>query len=172
VLGITLVVAAHGFFIPLAMVIIFHQMFEGIALGSRIAALGQGNYAVSAHMHSHEPGPSDRITIATEGTSGGGISLFKKLIMAGAFALVTAIGMAIGIGVLHRFNGNDASTVIAIGTLDAFSAGILIWIGLVEMLANDWMLGGELMESGMLTITLGILGLLGLILMSLLGKWA
>lgn len=52
--------------------------------------------------------------------------------------------MAIGIGVLKNFNGNDPSTIIAIGTLDALSAGILAWVGVVEMRAHDWMLGGEM----------------------------
>jgi hypothetical protein len=52
------------------------------------------------------------------------------MLMASAFALVTPVGMAIGIGVLHRFNGNDPSTLIALGTLDALSAGILVWVGI------------------------------------------
>lgn len=47
-----------------------------------------------------------------------------KLLMAAAFALITPLGMAIGIGVLNKFNGNDPSTIIALGTLDSFSAGI------------------------------------------------
>ena len=81
--------------------------------------------------------------------------------------------MAIGIGVLNVFNGNDPSTLIAIGTLDAFSAGILVWVGLVEMWAQDWMLGGELSDANALTTTLAMFGLLcGMVLMSLLGKWA
>lgn len=37
--------------------------------------------------------------------------------------------MAIGTGVLGSFNGNDRATIVAIGTLDALSAGILIWRG-------------------------------------------
>lgn len=80
--------------------------------------------------------------------------------------------MAIGIGVLQRFNGNDKSTLIAIGTLDALSAGILIWVGLVEMLAHDWV-HGEMARTGVFRTTVGMTGLVaGAIVMSVLGKWA
>ncbi|KAI4736826.1 hypothetical protein E4T50_12672 [Aureobasidium sp. EXF-12298] len=79
----SLFVAGDSGFITLFIVIVFHQMFEGLALGSRISNLQ--------------------------------IRMVGKLIMAGAFAVVTPIGMAIGIGVLNQFNGNDPSTIIAIG---------------------------------------------------------
>ncbi len=88
-------------------------MFEGLALGTRIAALTS---TASKSLH--------------------GTSFLTKVLMAGIFTLITPIGMAIGVGVLHQFNGNDPSTIVAIGTLDALSAGILLWVGLVEMLAQ------------------------------------
>lgn len=118
------------------------EFFEGLALGSCIAAL-----------------PNTR--------------MLYKLIMASLFALITPLGMAIGIGVLNQFNGNDSSTLIAIGTLDAFSAGILIWVGLVEMLAHDWFHGPALVNAGGLKA--GVCGfalICGMVLMSVLGKWA
>ncbi|KAF7553507.1 hypothetical protein G7046_g7081 [Stylonectria norvegica] len=170
-IGITLVVAGDSFFITLAIVIIFHQMFEGIALGSRIASLGQGGGTLSlaSSGHAHSQTHCDLETRNAPST----ISLFNKLALASGYALVTPIGMAIGIGVLHNFNGNDPQTIIAIGTLDALSAGILVWVGLVEMWAGDWILGGELTDAGWLTTSLAMFGLLaGMILMSVLGKWA
>ncbi|KAI6790794.1 Zip-domain-containing protein [Hortaea werneckii] len=139
-IGITLVVAGSSSFITLFIVILFHQMFEGIALGSRIALL-------PSHM-------------------------LHKLLLAGGFAITTPIGMAIGTGVLSQFNGNDPSTIVAIGTLDAFSAGILLWVGVVEMLFHDWWLG-PLAKVGVVKAGLAMVGLMaGLALMSLLGKWA
>lgn len=100
------------------------------------------------------------------------IRMVEKLLMATAFALVTPIGMAIGIGVLNQFNGNNPSTIIAIGTLDALSAGILIYVGLVEMLAHDWM-HGELSRAPMRQVIPAAISLVaGLVLMSVLGKWA
>jgi len=140
-IGITLVVAGDSVFGTLFAVIVFHQMFEGIALGSVIAALK-------------------------------GTSWMKKALMASAFALVTPIGMAIGVGVLEHFNGNDKSTLIALGTLNALSAGILVWVGVVEMWAKDWM-HGPLARAGAVKTGLGMFSLvLGMALMSLLGKWA
>lgn len=134
--------AGDSFFLTLFAVILFHQTFEGVALGTCIAAL-----------------PSS-------------ISTASKLIMAGCFALVTPLGMGIGIGVLDKFNGNDPATLVAIGTLDALSAGILAWVGIVEMLNKDWM-EGSLREAGWGRTLMagGFLGM-GLVGMSVLGKWA
>ncbi|KAF5625662.1 zinc-regulated transporter 1 [Fusarium sp. NRRL 52700] len=168
-IGITLVVAGDSFFVTLSIVIIFHQLFEGIALGTRIASLGYGQMPLAlGHSHSHSTPPP---SVERTGTST--IPLWKKLALASGFAVVTPLGMAIGIGVLNQFNGNNPTTLIVIGTLDAFSAGILIWVGLVEMWAQDWMLGGELSDASPLTTILALLGLVcGMALMSLLGKWA
>jgi zinc transporter 1/2/3 len=143
VIGITLVVAGDTFFITLFVVILFHQMFEGIALGTCIAELPKA-----------------------------AASTLQKCIMATIFALITPVGMAIGIGVLNQFNGNDPSTIVAIGTLDALSAGILAWVGIVELLAREW-LHGRLMNAGLVRTMCAMLALIcGLVLMSVLGKWA
>lgn len=141
VIGVTLVVAGDSFYKILVVVIIFHQMFEGLALGVRISHL----------------------TTTT---------MLKKLLMGSAFALITPLGMAIGLGVLNTFNGKDRSTIVAIGTLDAFSAGILLWTGFVQMWSFDW-LYGDLREAGAVKTGLGMFALIsGMVLMSLLGKWA
>jgi len=74
---------------------------------------------------------------------------------------------------LNNFNGNDKSTIIAIGTLDALSAGILAWIAFVEMWAKDWMYGGRLHTSNFVTTVMGLtLLMFGIGIMSFLGKWA
>ncbi|KAK0624888.1 hypothetical protein B0T17DRAFT_531374 [Bombardia bombarda] len=224
VIGITLVVAGDSFFITLFIVIVFHQMFEGLALGSRIAALGQplsagqhGGHGHHGHGRGHfhdkkqsvvttafgkqpedvatpSPQPSDEsgssrsnsddavsAAAAAAATSGeaanqivANVPMRKKMLLALAFALVTPVGMAIGIGALRHFNGNDPSTIIAIGTLDALSAGILVWVGLVEMWAQDWMVeGGEMTTAGPAKTGLGLVAMVaGMVLMSLLGKWA
>ncbi|PGH00354.1 solute carrier family 39 (zinc transporter), member 1/2/3 [Blastomyces parvus] len=141
IIGLTLVVAGDSGYVSLFIVIIFHQMFEGLALGARIAQLGS---ALT---------PS-------------------KLSMAAVFALITPIGMAIGLGVIHQFNGNDRSTIIAIGTLDALSAGILSWVALIDMWSHDW-LYGDLRDAGIVKTGVGLLSLVaGMVLMGLLGKWA
>lgn len=139
-IGVTLVVAGDSYYITLFIVILFHQAFEGVALGSRINALKE--------------------------------SIWIKILMGSAFAVTTPVGMGIGIGVLKHFNGNDPSTVIAIGTLDSFSAGVLLWVGLIEMLANDW-IHGPLARAGFVKVGVSLVGLVaGFVLMSFLGKWA
>jgi zinc transporter 1/2/3 len=140
-LGITLVVAGDSVFITLFIVIVFHQMFEGLALGARIATIS-------------------------------GLPKTKYIVLPLAFAFVTPVGMAIGIGVLNTFNGNDPSTIVALGTLDALSAGILLWVGLVSMWANDWMYG-SLRHAGLVKTIVAMIALMaGMALMGLLGKWA
>ncbi|KAL6710606.1 high-affinity Zn(2+) transporter zrt1 [Coniothyrium glycines] len=142
-IGITLVVARDSSFITLFIVILFHQMFEGIALGTCIAELPK---AAAGTLH--------------------------KCVMAGAFSIITPIGMAIGIGVLNTFNGNDPSTIVAIGTLNAVSAGILAWVAIVEMLARDW-LHGPLLKAGLVRTGCAMFALIaGMVVMSVLGKWA
>lgn len=116
-------------------------MFEGLALGSRIADLANTNIST-------------------------------KLVMSSIFALITPLGMAIGLGVLHSFNGNDKSTIVAIGTLDAFSAGILAWAAIVDMWTHDW-LHGDLKDASIGRMMTGLLALItGMVLMGVLGKWA
>ncbi|KAL2818525.1 ZIP zinc transporter-domain-containing protein [Aspergillus cavernicola] len=142
-IGLTLVVAGDSFYKTLLVVIVFHQFFEGLALGARIALL---------------PG-----------------RMFPtKAIMGGAFALITPIGMAIGLGVINSFNGNERSTIIALGTLDALSAGILVWVGLVDMWARDWVIdGGDMTNAPIRHVAAGGISLIaGMVLMGVLGKWA
>ncbi|OLN91612.1 Zinc transporter 3 [Colletotrichum chlorophyti] len=191
-IGITLVVAGDTFFLTLFVVILFHQMFEGIALGTRIAQLGNKSVVEVGEQHGTQQNQFDDKTSpdaqrapeveqtpsstqnSLNSLKAPGFSLIKKLLIATPFALVTPIGMAIGIGVLQQFNGNDRDTILAIGTLDAVSAGILVWVGVVEMWAEDWMLpGAELLHTGPIVTLLAGLGLIsGMIIMSVLGKWA
>ncbi|KXJ97035.1 hypothetical protein Micbo1qcDRAFT_4906 [Microdochium bolleyi] len=192
-IGITVVVASDASFAGLLAVIVFHQMFEGIALGSRIAAVGKHVRDLSAgHGHAHalptaaaeQKGShgADGAVISSENSHNTSetssvnpmtLSMPKKIIMAVGFAITTPIGMAIGTGVINTFNGANKQTLIALGTLDAVSAGILIWVGVVEMWAGDWMYGGELANAGLgTTLSAGISLVAGLILMSVLGKWA
>ena len=139
----TLVVAKDGYFVPLTAVITLHQMFEGLALGTRLAAFeNAGNTWVAAQVDEDGtvepllPRASKSIPAASSSASdfhGGPSSrhrvlaflLQRKNILATCFTLVTPLGMVLGIMLLDIFNGNDPNTIIAIGTLDALSAGIL-----------------------------------------------
>ncbi|KAG5360020.1 Zinc-regulated transporter 1 [Yarrowia sp. C11] len=139
--GVAVTIASEDGFIALFIAILFHQTFEGIGLGSRIAGLKDS-------------------------------SLFFKLSMCTYFTIVTPIGMAIGLGVMDSMNSNDPATIWAIGTISALSAGVLMWAGLVEMLAFDWLFG-DLSFAPKKRVFFALAGLVGgMICMSLIGKWA
>jgi solute carrier family 39 (zinc transporter), member 1/2/3 len=180
VIGITLVVTSDAFFGTLAIVIVFHQAFEGIALGTRISSLGSGQSVAPLghhhhghHGHHHHHTGLDEVALLSRETTTSPVSTARKLFLASGFAFVTPLGMVIGICLLKVFNGNDPSTIAAIGAIDAFSAGILVWVGIVEMWAHDWMAGGEVAQfdtRGKLCCLIGLVGGMGS--MSYLGKWA
>ncbi|KAK8131630.1 hypothetical protein PG984_008068 [Apiospora sp. TS-2023a] len=177
-IGITLVVTGDSFFTTLAVVIGFHQLFEGIALGSRIAELGLPRIRAMVQVpivSSYGTMSSAQVPLlggnSTQPPTG--VSTKRKLCLVSGFAFVTPLGMILGMAVLHRFNGNDPFTIVALGSLDAFSAGILVWTGVVEMWAKDWLAGGEMADQNSLRTGLGLLGLIsGMTLMGVLGKWA
>ena len=118
VIGFTLALASGSDFESLAAAISFHQLFEGLSLGIRIAAL---------------PGPTD-----SQQSSLG----WLRPILALLFALTTPAGILSGLIVFGSRHG-DASRVgakIAEGVLSAISAGMLIYAACVEMLAADFVL--------------------------------
>ncbi|KAJ7960195.1 Zinc transporter protein [Quillaja saponaria] len=55
------------------------------------------------------------------------------------FSLTTPVGIAIGIGISNVYNENSPTALIVEGILNAASAGILIYMSLVDLLAADFM---------------------------------
>ncbi|CDR99237.1 hypothetical protein [Sporisorium scitamineum] len=141
-IGVTLGVATGSGFVALLMAITFHQLFEGLALGSRLSLLIW-----------------KRTTY--------------KLTMATAFVLTTPLGVAIGIGVRKRFNGNNAATLITLGTFHSLSAGILLYTALVELLSGDFIHNRQMQGSSLGRCVAAVVALtVGIIAMSVLALWA
>ncbi|KAJ6481225.1 ZIP-like iron-zinc transporter [Mycena vitilis] len=141
-IGLTLAVD-QGFKI-LFVVIVFHQTFEGLGLGSRLAFIKlppQYNYV--------------------------------PVLAAIVYGLSTPVGIAVGLGLRSSYNPGSATASIVSGVLDSLSAGILIYTGLVELLAHEFLFNKEMMNSSnvRLVYALGTM-LLGCGVMALLGKWA
>lgn len=90
-----------------------------------------------------------------------------------AYGVTTPIAIAVGLGISQSFEPNDAQTLIVNGVFDSISAGILLYTGLVELMAHEFMFNSEMRESSM-TKLLSAFGCmcLGAGLMALLGKWA
>jgi zinc transporter 1/2/3 len=100
-----LALAVDEGFTILFVVLIFHQTFEGLGLGSRLAYLelpGKWN----------KQGP---------------------YLMALIFGLATPVGIAAGLGIRQTYAPNGATANIAAGIFDSLSAGVLIYTGLVEV---------------------------------------
>ncbi|KAL1838927.1 hypothetical protein VTJ49DRAFT_2058 [Mycothermus thermophilus] len=108
-IGMALSVATGPTFVVFLIAISFHQSFEGLALGTRIAAL-------------HFPRSSPR-----------------PWLMVLAFGATTPIGQAIGLFV-HRFYDPMSQTgLLMVGFMNAISAGLLLFAGLVQLLAEDFL---------------------------------
>ncbi|KAK8117419.1 uncharacterized protein PG998_005700 [Apiospora kogelbergensis] len=142
-IGLTLAVAGDEFDI-LYIVLVFHQTFEGLGLGARLAT------ATWPRAKSYMP-----------------------YLLAGLYAISTPIAIAVGLGVRQTLSPSSPTTLIVNGVFDSISAGILLYTGLVELLAHEFMFNPDMQKAG-LRIKLLALGCiaLGAGLMALLGKWA
>lgn len=142
-IGLTLAVAGEEF-IVLYIVLVFHQTFEGLGLGTRLA--------VSQWPKGKE---------------------YMPYLMGCAYALSTPIAIAAGLGVRTSLEPGSLSTMTVNGVFDSISAGILVYTGLVELMAHEFMFNEEMRKSS-LRVTLSAFGCmcLGAGLMALLGKWA
>ncbi|KAL1300075.1 hypothetical protein AAHE18_18G153600 [Arachis hypogaea] len=92
-------------------------------------------------------------------------------IMATFFSLTTPIGIAIGMGISSVYKENSPTSLIVEGVFNSASAGILIYMALVDLLAADFM-SPKLQNNLKLQLGANISLLLGAGCMSLLAKWA
>jgi zinc transporter 1/2/3 len=142
-IGLTLAVAGENFNV-LYIVLSFHQTFEGLGLGSRLATA--------------EWPRSKR---------------WMPWVLGSAYGVTTPIAIAIGLGVQTSFAPGSQKTMIVNGVFDSISAGILIYTGLVELMAHEFMFNPEMRKSSIKMMMFAFLCMcLGAGLMALLGKWA
>lgn len=93
-------------------------------------------------------------------------------VLCAAYGLTTPIAIAIGLGVRTTYNGDSYTANVVSGVLDAVSAGILIYTGLVELLARDFLYNPQRTRDNKQLAFMVCSVLLGAGLMALLGKWA
>lgn len=143
-IGLSLAVSGDEF-ITLFIVLVFHQMFEGLGLGTRIA---ETNWEAKRW--------------------------YTPWLLALGYSLSTPIAIAIGLGVRHSFSPNSRKALISNGCFDAISAGILIYTGLVELMAHEFLYSNQFKgENGFRRMIFAfIIMAAGSVLMALLGKWA
>lgn len=142
-IGLTLAVAGEEFN-TLFVVLIFHQTFEGLGLGSRLAVT---------------PWPKNRG--------------WTPYVLGLAYGFSTPIAIAIGLGVRNTYPPESQTTLIVNGIFDSISAGILIYTGLVELMAHEFMFSRSMQRAPIRTVLFAFFMMcLGAGLMALLGKWA
>ena len=123
-------------------VIVFHQSFEGLGIGARMSAI-----------------PFKR-------------GSWLPWILCAAYGLTTPISIAVGLGVRTTYNPGSFTANVVSGVLDSMSAGILIYTGLVELLARDFLFNPLRTKDNKRITFMIVCVLLGTGLMALLGKWA
>ncbi|CAN1121483.1 Zinc transporter 5, partial [Linum perenne] len=92
-------------------------------------------------------------------------------VMAFFFSLTTPLGIVIGFGISNVYKENSPTALIVEGTFNSASAGILVYLALVDLLAADFM-NPKVQSSGRLQLGVHIALMLGAGFMSLLAIWA
>ncbi|KAK0570517.1 hypothetical protein LWI29_002517 [Acer saccharum] len=92
-------------------------------------------------------------------------------IMACFFAITTPLGIGIGTAIASVYNPNSSGALIVEGILDSMSAGILVYMALVDLIAADF-LSKRMSCNFRLQVVSYFMLFLGAGLMSLLAIWA
>ncbi|KAH9213333.1 Zinc/iron permease [Leptodontidium sp. 2 PMI_412] len=142
-IGMALSVATGNDFIILLIAISFHQSFEGLALGSRIAALIWNPNA------------------------------WQPWLMALAYGCTTPIGQAIGLATHTLYSPESETGLLIVGIFNAISAGLLTYASIADLIVEDFLsdeswrvLRGKKRIFASLLVFAGAFG------MSLIGAWA
>ncbi|KAL3650751.1 hypothetical protein CASFOL_007154 [Castilleja foliolosa] len=95
----------------------------------------------------------------------------RSTLMACFFAVTTPLGIAVGIGVSSIYNVNSARALIVEGVMDSISAGILVYMALVDLIAADFLSKRMSCNVKLQMVSYFVL-FLGAVLMSSLAVWA
>lgn len=129
-------------FATLYPVIVFHQAFEGLGIGARLSSIPFGKRA------------------------------WLPWFLCSAYGICTPVAIAVGLGVRTTYAPESKTAQIVQGVLNAISAGILIYTGLVELLARDFLFDPSRTRNRVRLLYMVFCTLLGAGIMALLGKWA
>ncbi|RDA90760.1 hypothetical protein CP533_2967 [Ophiocordyceps camponoti-saundersi (nom. inval.)] len=108
-IGMAVSVATGPAFMVFLVAICFHQSFEGLALGSRIAAIQFPRNSL------------------------------RPWLMVLAYGVTTPLGQAIGMAVHTMYDPASMGGLLVVGFMNAVSAGLLLYAGLVQLLAEDFL---------------------------------
>ncbi|KAK0112594.1 hypothetical protein ONS95_014338 [Cadophora gregata] len=142
-IGMALSVATGNDFIILLIAISFHQSFEGLALGSRIASL------------TWKP------------------NAYQPWLMALAYGCTTPIGQAIGLATRTLYSPESETGLLIVGIFNAISAGLLTYASIADLIVEDFLSDESWrVLRGKKRIIASLLVFGGAFGMSLIGAWA
>ncbi|XP_051128692.1 zinc transporter 1 [Andrographis paniculata] len=147
--------------------IVVHSVIIGISLGASasIATIKPLLAALSFHQFFEGLGLGGCISQAK-------FESMTTTIMMLFFSMTTPIGIGIGIGISSAYTDNNSPKALIVeGIFNSASAGILIYMALVDLLAADFM-NPRLQSSIRLQLGAHLSLLLGAGCMSFLAKWA
>ncbi|PHH86346.1 hypothetical protein CDD83_10383 [Cordyceps sp. RAO-2017] len=107
--GIAVALAEDDGYPVLLTAILFHQLFEGLGLGARIAAVP---------FPPRSPRP---------------------WLLVLAFGLTGPLGQAVGIATRSSYDPRSAFGLVLVGVFNAISAGLLVYATLIDLLAEDFL---------------------------------
>ncbi|KAG0039331.1 high-affinity Zn(2+) transporter zrt1 [Podila clonocystis] len=143
IIGIALGTTVGTEFVSLLIALLFHQFFEGVALGGRIASL-------KFHRTSLSP-----------------------WLLSAGFALSTPLGVALGIGIRQSYDGASVTALLVQGVFDSLSAGILLYTAMVQLMSTELNANKAFRESSTRSQTVQFVALwCGAAAMAIVGKWA
>lgn len=143
-IGLAVSVSTGSAFVVLLIAISFHQTFEGLALGSRIASIG---------------------SFSTQS--------LRPWIMCLLYGITTPVGQAIGLGVQGLYDPESEFGLLMVGIMNAISSGLLLYAGLVQLLAEDFLTDSSYKElRGKRRLQACGAVVAGALLMALVGVWA
>ncbi|KAF7552175.1 hypothetical protein G7Z17_g4516 [Cylindrodendrum hubeiense] len=145
--------------------VVFHSVFIGLTLGTTdelVVLL----VVLVFHQMFEGLGLGSRLAVAPWPEN----RKWVPYLLAGIYALSTPIGIAAGIGA----KPNNANTQKLVnGIFDAISAGILMYTGLVELLAHEFMFNPYMRRAPIKILLLAFACVaFGVAVMAILAKWA
>lgn len=145
-IGMAISVATGTAFIVLLVAIVFHQTFEGFALGARIANL------IPVLFDARSP---------------------KPWLMCLAYGTTTPIGQVLGL-LLHRaYDPNSELGLLTVGITNAISSGLLLFAGLLQLVGEDFLSDSSYKSMrGRRRIEANLAVLCGGLLMAIVGAFA
>lgn len=94
-------------------------------------------------------------------------------LLGGLYAITTPLAIGVGLAVRHSLQTEGTTMLLINGIFDAISGGILMYTGLVELLAHEFMFNPQMRNAGLgMQLFAYACVATGVALMALLAKWA